>query len=99
VVAEGRKGKEDRKQNTLNSLEPVLEQAVLISLTLLEHPHHLFKLLVLMPLSTTQTLQRKSHLCIPRKGIVRPQSQFPHSCVSERFIYSKDWPTYFPAAE
>ncbi len=23
----------------------------------------------------------KSHLCIPRKGIARPQSQFPHSCV------------------
>ncbi len=23
-------------------------------------------------------LQRKSHLCIPRKGIARPQSQFPH---------------------
>jgi hypothetical protein len=23
---------------------------------------------------------------IPRKGIVRPQSQFPHSCVCERFI-------------
>jgi hypothetical protein len=26
------------------------------------------------------TLQRKSHLCIPRKGIARPPSQFPHSC-------------------
>ncbi len=24
------------------------------------------------------TLQRKSYLCIPRKGIRRPQSQFPH---------------------
>ncbi len=33
-------------------------------------------------------LQRKSHLCIPRKGIARPQYQFPHSCVCERFIYS-----------
>ncbi len=30
-------------------------------------------------------LQRKSHLCFPRKGIARPQSQFPHSCVCERF--------------
>jgi hypothetical protein len=35
------------------------------------------------------TLLRKSHLCIPRKGIARPQSQFPHSCVCERFIYSQ----------
>ncbi len=34
-------------------------------------------------------LQRKSHLCIPRKGIARPQSQFPPSCVCERFIYSQ----------
>ncbi len=36
---------------------------------------------------------------IPRKGIVRPQSQFPHSCVCERSIYFHDWSTYFPAAE
>jgi hypothetical protein len=34
------------------------------------------------------TLQRKSHLCVPFLGIARPQSQFPHSCVCERFIYS-----------
>ncbi len=34
------------------------------------------------------TLRRKSHLCIPFLRIVRPQSQFPHSCVCERFIYS-----------
>ncbi len=25
---------------------------------------------------------------IPRKVIARPQSQFPHKCVCERFIYS-----------
>jgi hypothetical protein len=36
------------------------------------------------------TLQRKSHLCIPFLGIARRQSQFPHSCVCERFIYSQD---------
>jgi hypothetical protein len=36
------------------------------------------------------TLQRKSHLhvCILRRGIARPQSQFPHSSICERFIYS-----------
>jgi hypothetical protein len=45
------------------------------------------------------TLQRKSHLCIFRKGVAQPQSQFPQSCVSERFIYTQDRSTYFPAAE
>ncbi len=40
--------------------------------------------------------QRKSHLYIPRKGIVRPQSRFPHSCVCacERF-YSRIGPCIF----
>ncbi len=42
------------------------------------------------------TLNRNFDLCIPRKGIARPQSQFPHSCVCER---STDRSTYFPAAE
>jgi hypothetical protein len=32
------------------------------------------------------TLQRKSPLCIPFLGIARPQPQFQHSCVYERFI-------------
>jgi hypothetical protein len=45
------------------------------------------------------TLQRKSHLCISRKGIARPQSLFLHSCVCERFISFQDWSTYFSAAE
>ncbi len=36
----------------------------------------------------TATLQRIFILCIPRKGIARPQSQFPHSCVQELSIYS-----------
>ncbi len=40
------------------------------------------------------TLQQKSHLCIPRKGIVRPQSKFPHSCICERFIYSHNCSAY-----
>ncbi len=40
-------------------------------------------------------LQRKKHLCILFLGIVRPHSQFPHSCVCERFIYSQDRSTYF----
>ncbi len=40
-------------------------------------------------------LQGKSLLCIPLLEIARPQSQFPHSCVCERIIYSQDWSTYF----
>ncbi len=39
-------------------------------------------------------MYRKSNLCIPKKGVVRPQSQFLHSCVCERFIYSQDRSTY-----
>ncbi len=30
------------------------------------------------PISGRSALQRKSHLFIPRKGMARPQSQFPH---------------------
>ncbi len=42
---------------------------------------------------------KESHLCIPFLGNAWPQSQFPQSCVSERFIDSQDSSTYFPAAE
>ncbi len=45
--------------------------------------------------SFSNTLQRKSHLCIPFLGIVQPQSQFPHSFVCERFTSSQNWSTYF----
>ncbi len=31
---------------------------------------------------------------IPRKGIERPQSQFPLSCVCERFVYSHERSAY-----
>jgi hypothetical protein len=40
---------------------------------------------------------RQAKTDIPRKGIVRPQSQFPHSCVCERFIYSHDLSAYSAA--
>ncbi len=36
------------------------------------------------------TLQQNSHLCMSFLGIARPHSQFPHSCVCERFISSQD---------
>ncbi len=34
---------------------------------------------------------------IPKKGIARPQSQFPQSCVCERFIYSHHRSAYSAA--
>ncbi len=37
---------------------------------------------------TAKTQYRKFKTNIPRKGIAGPQSQFPHSCFWERFIYS-----------
>ncbi len=43
------------------------------------------------------TLQRKSRLWIPFLGIARPQFQFLHSCVCERFLYSQDRSTYLVA--
>jgi hypothetical protein len=49
--------------------------------------------------TSSPKLQRKSHLYDPRQGIARPQSQFPHSCVCDRFIYSQDRSMNFPAAE
>ncbi len=39
-------------------------------------------------LAALKNQYRKFVTNIPRKGIVRPQSQFPHSCICERFIYS-----------
>ncbi len=39
-------------------------------------------------------LQRQFCFYISFLGIARPQPQFPHSCVCERFIYSQDRSTY-----
>jgi hypothetical protein len=39
---------------------------------------------------TAMTQYRKFETNIPRKGIARPQPQFPHSCVCDRFIFSQD---------
>jgi hypothetical protein len=36
---------------------------------------------------TAKTQYRKFETNIPKKGIARPQSQFPHSCVCEQSIY------------
>ncbi len=41
-------------------------------------------------LSTAKKKCQKLEANIPRKGILGPQSQFPHSCVCERIIYSQD---------
>ena len=39
---------------------------------------------------TAKTKYRNFEKNIPRKGISGPQSQFPHSCVCEPFIYFHD---------
>jgi hypothetical protein len=41
--------------------------------------------------------RRKLETNIPKNGIARPHSQFPHSCVCERFIYSHDRSAYSAA--
>jgi hypothetical protein len=46
---------------------------------------------------TAKTQYRKFETNIPSKGLVRPQSQFPHSCVCERFSYSNDRSAYSAA--
>jgi hypothetical protein len=46
---------------------------------------------------TAKNQYRKLETNIPRKGIARPQSQFPHSFVCERFIYSHDGSAYSAA--
>ncbi len=43
---------------------------------------------------TAKTKYRNFETNIPRKGIVGSQSQFPHSCVCERFKYSHDMSPY-----
>jgi hypothetical protein len=56
-------------------------------------------LIAIPPLhNVISTLQGKSHLCIPFLGIARPQSQFPHSCVSERFIVFPGLVHIFPCS-
>ncbi len=48
---------------------------------------------------TAKTQYQKFKTNIPRKQIVRPQSQFPHSCVCERFIYSHNRSAYSAAGK
>jgi hypothetical protein len=43
-----------------------------------------------MVIYTAKTNCRKFEINIPRKGISGYQSQFPHSCVCGRIIYSHD---------
>jgi hypothetical protein len=42
---------------------------------------------------------RKFKTNIPRNETARPHSQFIHSCISERFIYSQVRSAYFVAAK
>ncbi len=48
---------------------------------------------------TEKTQYQKFETNILIKGIVRPMSQFPHSCVCERFKYSHDRSAYSAAGK
>ncbi len=45
-------------------------------------------------LQTAMTQYRKFEANISGQGIAGPQSQFPHLCVCERFIYTHDQSAY-----
>jgi hypothetical protein len=47
-------------------------------------------------ITTKKTIQKIRNK-YSQKGIARPQSQFPHSCVGERFVYSQDRSAYSAA--
>jgi hypothetical protein len=50
--------------------------------------HHMFIVWSwINALTFMHALQRNLELCIPRKGVAQPQSQFPHACVCERSTY------------
>jgi hypothetical protein len=42
---------------------------------------------------------RKIRFMYSQKLNYRPRSEFPHSCICERFIYYNDWSAYFAAAK
>ncbi len=48
-------------------------------------------------LYTAKNQYQKFETNIPRKEIAQPKSQFPHSCVRERFIYSHNRYAYSAA--
>jgi hypothetical protein len=58
---------------------------------------HSYSNIILYLSHTSKNQNLKFETNIPRKGIARPQSQFPHSCVCERFIYSHDRSAYSAA--
>jgi hypothetical protein len=42
---------------------------------------------------------KQDGLVISKTELQCSVSQFPHSCIYERFIYSQDWSAYFAAAK
>jgi hypothetical protein len=52
-----------------------------------------------MYMYTAKTQYRKFETNISRQEIARTQSQFPHSCVFERFVYSHDQFAYSAVGE
>jgi hypothetical protein len=86
-----------KKQLCLNSEYIVLKngETTLMQSALLKHEVSEIRVLsesAGMPHAfTAKTQYREFERNIPRIGVAWLQSQFPHSCVCERCIYSHDW--------
>jgi hypothetical protein len=84
-------------QSQSNSLELMLPLTVItddgrLLIFILNVSHCLFSLITLFII---YSLQRTSHLCIPRRGIARPQSQFPHHVSVSDFYIPRIGPHIF----
>ncbi len=62
-------------------------------------PCYVIMYLYIVLLHSKSTLQTRSNLCIPRNETAQSRSQFPHSWICERFIYSHNRATCFAAAK
>jgi hypothetical protein len=103
----GREGSHDLAEIWIKGTRP---QVLYIGLIILKESIPLFSLFLCTELcnnasqannspqfTTAKTQYRKFETNIFRKEIVGPQSQFPHSCVCERFIKSHDRSAYSSA--
>jgi hypothetical protein len=80
------RGKIWKKTKTTYLRKAVRQNKFIFPLTVAAHASQRSRDLFLYEFNLLPALQRNFDLCIPRKGIARPQSQFPHSCVCERPI-------------
>ncbi len=79
-----------KKILTLSPFNPFSRHIIRLNVVHLSH-----KFVLWSAMFVACALQRQFRLYIPFLGIARPQPQFSHSCVFERFINSQDQSTYF----